>query len=86
MEDDFVAQCMIFIFGGFNSVPTSQGFMAYVLSVYPDIQEKLFVEVKSVHDQLSGKPLTYEALQAMKYMDVCTVPSYISNHYTHTFY
>lgn len=70
MEDDFVAQCMIFIFGGFNSVPTSQGFMAYSLAVKPDIQDKLYSEVKMVHDQLSGKPLTYEVLQAMKCMDM----------------
>lgn len=61
---------MIFIFGGFNSVPASQGFMAYALAVYPDIQEKLHMEVKSVHDELSGKPLTFEALRAMKYMDM----------------
>lgn len=44
--------------------------MAYALAAYPDIQEKLYMEVKSVYDQLSGEPLTYEALQAMKYMDM----------------
>ncbi len=61
---------MIFIFGGFNSAPTSQSFMAYALAVYPHVQDNLYAEVKSVFDQLSGNSLTYEALQAMKYLDM----------------
>lgn len=61
---------MIFIFGGFNSVPASQGFISYALAVYPEIQEKLYREVNAVNAQLSGKPLTYEILQSMKYMDM----------------
>lgn len=68
-EDDLVAQCMIFIFGGFNAVPTSQCFAAMEIAGNVDIQERLYAEIKSVDDQLAGKPLTYEILQGMKYMD-----------------
>lgn len=69
-EDDLVAQCMIFIFGGFNVVPTAQCFVAHELAANADIQGKLYNEIKSVHEQLDGKPLTYEKLQSMKYMDM----------------
>jgi cytochrome P450 family 9 len=68
-EDDLVAQCMIFIFGGFMAVPTSQCFAAMEIAANVDIQDKLFSEIKSVDDQLGGQPLTYELLQSMKYMD-----------------
>ncbi|XP_037033430.1 probable cytochrome P450 9f2 [Bradysia coprophila] len=68
-EDDLVAQCMIFIFGGFNAVPTSQCFAAMEVAANVDIQDRLYNEIKSVHDQLAGQPLTYELLQNMKYMD-----------------
>lgn len=60
---------MIFIFGGFNAVPTSQCFAAMEIAGNVDIQERLYAEIKSVDDQLAGKPLTYEILQGMKYMD-----------------
>lgn len=60
---------MIFIFGGLNAVPTSQSFMAHEVAVNPQIQEKLFNEIKAVNDQLAGQPLTYEVLQTMKYLD-----------------
>lgn len=69
-EDDLVAQCMIFIFGGFNAVPSSQCFVAQELAANADIQDKLYNEIKSVHDELNGQPLTYEKLQSMKYMDM----------------
>lgn len=62
---------MIFIFGGFNAVPTSQGFMAQEIASNADIQDKLYNEIKSVSDELAGQSLTYEKLQSMKYMDAC---------------
>lgn len=71
--DDIVAQCLIFIFGGFNAIPLSQGFMAHELVMNQDIQQKLYTEVKEVHNKLGDKPITYEILQGMKYMDVSNV-------------
>lgn len=44
--------------------------MAQELAANADIQNKLYNEIKSVHDQLAGQPLTYEKLQSMKYMDM----------------
>lgn len=43
--------------------------MAHELALNEDIQQKLYAEVKSVYERLGGSPITYEALQSMKYMD-----------------
>ncbi|SPP73100.1 blast:Cytochrome P450 9b2 [Drosophila guanche] len=36
----------------------------------PDIQQRLYEEVKEVQESLKGGPLTYDAVQKMKYMDM----------------
>jgi len=74
-EDDIVAQCMIFIFGGLGAVPTTQCFMAHELALNTEIQDKLFDEIKKMNNQLAGQPLTYEALQTMKYLDMVVCES-----------
>lgn len=65
-----MAQCMIYIFAGFTTVPTAECFLAHELAVNVDIQDRLYDEIKMVKQQLAGKPLTYEILQNMKYLDM----------------
>lgn len=60
---------MVFFLAGFNAVSLSQCFMGHELTVNPDIQAKLYNEVAEAHKKLQGKPLTYETLQSLKYMD-----------------
>lgn len=45
-------------------------FMAHELAINPDIQKQLREEVDEVREQLGNKPVTYEALQNMKYLDM----------------
>lgn len=65
-----MAQCMIYIFGGFGTIPGAQCFLAHELAVNLDIQEKLYDEIQKVNKQFSKKLLTYEILQQMKYLDM----------------
>jgi len=44
--------------------------MAHELAVNPEVQDRLYEEVKEVKEELNGKQLTYEILQKMKYMDM----------------
>lgn len=44
--------------------------MAHELALNSPIQEKLYEEIKNVQTQLAGKPLTYETIQKMKYLDM----------------
>ncbi|XP_055381583.1 probable cytochrome P450 9f2 [Condylostylus longicornis] len=69
-NEELVAQCFIFLFAGLESVATTLCFATQELIEHPDIQEKLHQEVDSVNEELDGKPLTYEALQKMKYMEM----------------
>lgn len=66
---DIAAQCIVFFFGGFETVTTTMSFMAYELGVNPDIQNRLRDEIEKTNKECNGK-LTYEALMRMKYMDM----------------
>ncbi|XP_053690938.1 probable cytochrome P450 9f2 [Sabethes cyaneus] len=69
-ETEMIAQCLIFLLGGFESVSTTGTFLIYELIRNPDIQEKLYQEILETEKFLNGKPLTYDVLQSMKYMDM----------------
>jgi len=45
-------------------------FIVHELAVNPDVQDRLYKEVKEVKEELNGKPLTYEILQKMNYLDM----------------
>lgn len=61
---------MIFILAGFNAVSLSVSFMAHELAMNQDVQQRLHEEIASVAGDLAGKPITYETLQQMKYLDM----------------
>lgn len=61
---------MIFFLAGFNAGSASTAFMAHELAVNPSVQQRLYEEVLAVHAQLDGKPLTFEALNQMTYLDM----------------
>uniref|UniRef100_A0A1L8E3Z9 Putative cytochrome n=1 Tax=Nyssomyia neivai TaxID=330878 RepID=A0A1L8E3Z9_9DIPT len=69
-DDDLTAQCLIFFLAGFDTVSTCMCFTGHELAANPDVQKKLIAEVDAVKEQLGGKPLTYEALQNMPYLDM----------------
>uniref|UniRef100_A0A1B0CWX6 Cytochrome n=1 Tax=Lutzomyia longipalpis TaxID=7200 RepID=A0A1B0CWX6_LUTLO len=69
-ENELVAQCFLFFLAGFESVSASLSFATYEIGINPDIQEKLYEEVKSVNDELKGQRINYDTLQKMKYMDM----------------
>ncbi|KAJ6639533.1 putative cytochrome P450 9f2 [Pseudolycoriella hygida] len=67
--DDLVAQSMSFFFAGYETVSTIISFTAYELMINTDCQAKLQKEVDEVHRKLDGKPVTYDEIQRMKYLD-----------------
>ncbi|XP_053682992.1 probable cytochrome P450 9f2 [Sabethes cyaneus] len=69
-EPEMIAQCLVFLLGGFDTVSTAGTFLIYELIRNPDIQEKLYQEILETEKSLNGKPLSYDALQGMKYMDM----------------
>lgn len=69
-DDDFTAQCFLFFVAGFETSSTLLCFASQELTENQDVQQKLIAEIDEVREQLDGKPLTYEILQKMKYMDM----------------
>lgn len=68
-DDEIVAQCFGFFVAAFDTSSIVLSFITYELSVNQDIQQKLYEEIEETHNGLSGKKLTYEVVQSMKYMD-----------------
>lgn len=44
--------------------------MFHELSLNPDIQNKLFIEISDLKAQLNGSPLTYEMIPQLPYLDM----------------
>jgi len=71
-DTEIVAQCFLFFFAGFETSSVLICFAAHELMENPETQQKLLQEIEDVSSELNGKPLTYEALQGMRYMDMVT--------------
>uniref|UniRef100_A0A1L8E4F7 Putative cytochrome n=1 Tax=Nyssomyia neivai TaxID=330878 RepID=A0A1L8E4F7_9DIPT len=69
-EDEIVAQCFVFFLAGYDTSSTMLGFIIYELMVNPEIQEKVFKEISEANANLGGKPLKYETLHQLKYLDM----------------
>uniref|UniRef100_A0A182S9K1 Cytochrome P450 n=1 Tax=Anopheles maculatus TaxID=74869 RepID=A0A182S9K1_9DIPT len=67
---ELVAQCLIFFLAGFDTVANCLTFLAYELTLNRDVQDRLYEEILATDSTLEGKPVSYEALQRMKYMDM----------------
>ncbi|XP_031624487.1 uncharacterized protein LOC116341517 [Contarinia nasturtii] len=68
-DDEIVAQCFLFFLAGFETSSTLLTFTSHELVANPEIQQKLYEEIRDVNDQLDGKRINYDILQKMKYLD-----------------
>lgn len=69
-DEDVTAQCFLFFVAGFETASTLLCFAANELMENPDVQRILIDEVDTVTAELRGKPITYDVLQKMKYLDM----------------
>ncbi|KAJ8728448.1 hypothetical protein PYW08_016833 [Mythimna loreyi] len=68
-DDDLVAQALLFLFGGFESVSTSMNFALHELAVNPDVQERLAQEIRE-HDAKNDGKFDFKSIQDMPYLDM----------------
>lgn len=69
-DDELVAaQVFIFFVGGFETTSSLMQMISWELAMNQDIQKKVIAEIDEVVKTLDGKPVTYEALNKMKYLD-----------------
>ncbi|XP_065080267.1 probable cytochrome P450 9f2 [Ochlerotatus camptorhynchus] len=69
-ENELTSQCFLFFLAGFDTVSSCLTFLAYELTLNPDIQNQLYEEVADTERSLGGKAPSYETLQKMKYLDM----------------
>ncbi|XP_073817821.1 probable cytochrome P450 9f2 [Musca autumnalis] len=67
---EVVAQCLIFLFAGFEPSSGVMSFAAHELMENPHVQQKLYEEIQEIDRDLHGKPVSYELLQKMQYLDM----------------
>lgn len=68
-DEAIVANCVLFIIGGFDTLQSLLIFTTFVLAVEQEVQEKLFREVQESLEKNNGK-LTYETITQMNYLDL----------------
>ncbi|KAH8346412.1 hypothetical protein KR084_012203 [Drosophila pseudotakahashii] len=71
-DEDLLAQCLLFFSAGFETVSTCLSFTSYELLMNPEVQDKLYEEILAVKEELGDRPLDYDTLMGMKYLD-CVV-------------
>ncbi|XP_070617445.1 cytochrome P450 3A24-like isoform X5 [Erythrolamprus reginae] len=67
-DKEILAQSIIFIFAGYETIGTSLSFISYCLATNPDVQEKLYQEINDTFPNQA--PPTYDALHQMEYLDM----------------
>ena len=65
-EDEIVANAILFFTAGFESVATTLNFATYFLAKYPEVQEKLYKEIKNT---FGDNEINYETLTGITYLD-----------------
>ncbi|XP_058837446.1 cytochrome P450 9e2-like isoform X1 [Topomyia yanbarensis] len=69
-DNELIAQAFIFFLAGFETVSLTLSLVVYELTRNVEVQVKLYEEILKTERELGGKPLTYEVLQGMKYLDM----------------
>ena len=65
-DDEIVANAILFFAAGFETSATTLNFATYCLARYPEVQEKLYREIK---DTFGGNKINYETLTGIAYLD-----------------
>ncbi|CAG7717309.1 unnamed protein product [Allacma fusca] len=68
-DDLIIAQSLLFILGGFDTVESVLSFSLHELGINPDIQEKLYEEVKAAVDENNGE-FNYDIINSLEYLDM----------------
>lgn len=69
LDEDIVAQAMLFFFAGFETTCALFSFMCYELAMNPDVQKRLQCEIDEFRHKIGGE-IVYEKLLNLKYLDM----------------
>jgi len=69
-EDEIVATAMIFLVAGYDTTGMTLSYLAYAMSKYPDIQERLQQEIDEAFDINDGEMPDYQTIQSLPLLDM----------------
>ena len=69
-DNELISQSFLFFVAGFDTVSTAMTFLSYELSLNPEIQQRLFEEIREVDENLEGKAISYDLVMKMQYLDM----------------
>ncbi|XP_029651416.2 cytochrome P450 3A14-like [Octopus sinensis] len=67
-DEEIIAQSIIFFMAGYETTATTLSFMAHLLALHEDIQDKVYQEIQSV---IGKKTLDYDGVQKLAYLSQC---------------
>ncbi|GFT45369.1 cytochrome P450 3A41 [Nephila pilipes] len=62
-DEEIIANAYVFLLAGYETTATALAFTFYLLIKHPDIQERLYTEIKDVEDS------NYNTIQSIQYLD-----------------
>ena len=69
-DDEIMAQALTFLLAGYDTTANALSYVTYLLALHPDIQEKLYKEVKvKFQDDTFLNLQMYEKMQTLNYLD-----------------
>jgi cytochrome P450 family 3 subfamily A len=68
-ESEVIAQCMVFLFAGYETTSNVLALTCHHLATSPDVQEKLQREIDEVWSDDDNQP-SYETVQSLPYLDM----------------
>lgn len=66
-DREIIANAHLFLLAGYETTATTLGFVFYVLTVYPEIQEKLYLEIDGKLRDVD-RP-SYDEAHGLPYLD-----------------
>ncbi|KAE9391071.1 cytochrome P450 [Gymnopus androsaceus JB14] len=71
-EDEIIAQMSTFIFAAMDTTSNAMSRLLQLLTLHPDVQDKLRQEISQARRERAGENLSYDELVALPYLDaVC---------------
>ena len=69
-EEEIIATAMVFLVAGYDTTGMTLAFLAYQMSINPELQERLHQEVDQAYEDNHGEMPDYQTIQSLPYIDM----------------
>nr|QST15053.1 CYP361B1 protein [Diaphanosoma celebensis] len=69
-DDEIIWNAYVFLLAGYETTSTALSYVCHCLSLHPDVQERIFEELKSLE-----RPLKYEDMAELRYLELVILES-----------